>query len=241
MTDPLFSIVTITKNNDRGLARTRGSIEEQSCWNYEWIIIDGALEPDNGIYDAMNKGITRAKGDYILFLNAGDRFADPETLSLLERHIETFPSDFIYGDAMEDVKEKLMVKKARPHASLARGMFTHHQAMVYKRSMIGDLRFNTDYKIAGDYDFTARFLKKCNEASYVPAPLCHFESGGLSQRKSGLGRREEFRAKIKNRLCNPLTAIGIYIMQAGAMILRKSNPDLYAKIRFGRNISFSAR
>lgn len=241
MTDPLFSIITITKNNAAGFSKTRESVEDQSCWNHEWIVVDGDLEPDNGIYDAMNKGISCAKGDYILFLNAGDRFADPETLSLLERHIETFPSGFIYGDAMEKTKGKLMTKKARPHTMLARGMFTHHQSMVYKRAIIGDLRYDTSYKIAGDYDFTAKFLQKCHDVSYIPAPLCWFEPGGVSQSHAALGRLEEFRAKLENKLCNPVTAAGIYAVQTGAMMLRKANPELYSKIRSGRNISSFAQ
>ena len=96
-----ISIVTINKNNLHGLKNTMESILAQTCDQYEWIIIDGGssdgsvelikdnaskihywvTEPDNGIYNAMNKGIDESSGDYILFLNSGDRFASPTILS----------------------------------------------------------------------------------------------------------------------------------------------------------------
>lgn len=228
---PFLSILTITKDDPYGLARTKASLKAQSECGFEWIVIDGALEPDAGIYDAMNKGLIRAAGDYILFLNGGDAVADPETISLLKRHIHALPSDFIYGDAMEEIGGKLMVQKARDHTHLPRGLFTHHQAMIYKRSVIGDMRYNTDYKIAGDYDFTARYLKRCKDISYIPAPLIWFEQGGISQRNAVLGRREEFKSKIENHLCGRWSACGIYARQHLAFSVKKRAPGLYRALR----------
>ncbi len=228
MTDmPLLSIVTITKDNPSGFAKTSTSIAAQTFKDFEWVVVDGAVEPDNGIYDAMNKGLERSRGTYILFLNGGDAFADPETLTLIARHIESFPSDFIYGDAMEHDGKRYHVKKARNHTSLVRGMFTHHQAMIYKREIIGGLRFDTNYKIAGDYDFTARFLKKTHDVSYIPAPLCLFEQGGISQRQADLGRREEYSAKIRHEICSRLIAYLTYARQVFAMAVKKNYPDFY--------------
>ena len=101
MTDaPLFSIITITYNAERELPATLASVDEQTCSDYEHLIIDGAStdgtlalanapgnlrrhtfsEPDRGLYDAMNKGLNRARGTYVLFLNAGDAFSSPDML-----------------------------------------------------------------------------------------------------------------------------------------------------------------
>lgn len=228
---PFLSIITITKNNPAGLAKTTASLRQQTCADFEWIVIDGDKEPDKGPYDAMNKGINRAHGKYLLFLNSGDQLADPETVTILERHTSILTSDFIYGDAMEEVNGLLMVKRARKPKTIARGMFTHHQAMIYNRETFGDLRYDISYKIAGDYDFTARFLKKCEDISYIPASLCLFEQGGISQQHSALGRREEYKSKIQNGLCGHLTAAGYYIMQSLAMVLRKNFPALYRSLR----------
>ena len=222
-----LSIITITKDDPTGLARTMASLKTQSCDNYEWIIIDGNKEPDNGRYDAMNKGINRAHGKYLLFLNSGDQLADPDTISIIDRHTSILTSDFIYGDALEEIDGRLMVKRARKPKTIARGMFTHHQAMIYNRQTLGDVRYDTEYQIAGDYDFTARFLKKCEDISYIPAGLCLFAQGGVSQQKAELGRREEFNAKIKNKICGRFSACRYYAAQALALFIRRKLPALY--------------
>jgi putative colanic acid biosynthesis glycosyltransferase len=104
----LFSIITVTRNNLEGLRRTHVSLRAQSYADYEWIIIDGASsdgtvnyleglaarswsEPDEGIYDAMNKGLARARGDYLLLMNAGDSFAAPDVLQKIADAIRAQP------------------------------------------------------------------------------------------------------------------------------------------------------
>ena len=97
---PFLSIITVTKDNLKGLRATHSSITQQSSSDYEWIVVDGAsndqtveflqeikadytIEPDKSLFDAMNKGITRAREAYKLFLNAGDTFADSLTIEHL--------------------------------------------------------------------------------------------------------------------------------------------------------------
>lgn len=216
-----FSIITVTYENLSGLKKTGASIQGQTCTDFEWIVIDGGSqdtsvdylkttnakfvsEPDNGIYDAMNKGIDRASGDYILFLNAGDIFAAPETLEKLTTVTALKPA-FIYGDALEETNSQPAYKTARSHKSIARGMFTHHQAMLYARKEIGDMRYNENYKIAADYDFTARFLRETTDrALYFRSPLCLFESGGVSQTQTALGRHEQFKIRKTLKLCRAI-------------------------------------
>lgn len=246
MTDlPLFSIITITRNNLNGLKRTQKSIEDQSAFDYEWIIIDGkstdgtydhllslssqwVSEPDKGIFDAMNKGITFANGQYILFLNAGDTLADMDILATLARAISVDHPDFVYGDALETGG---FYKKAKSFKDVDWGMFTHHQAMLYKLSLIGGIKYDDTLKIAADYGFTTMFLKRAKIIHYIPCAICIFEEGGVSQQNRKLGRQEQFQIRQKMQQCGPVKNIIIYGIQSAAAFLRKKMPELYFRLR----------
>ena len=214
-----YSIVTITKNNPQGFKKTQASVQAQTYSNYEWIVIDGDKEPDSGIYDAMNKGIERASGEYIVFMNAGDEFADEDILDRLSH----FDADFIYGDAIEGGR----VKQSKHHAQMKGGMITHHQSMVYRRSLLKTLRYNLDYKIAGDYDLTLRFLSLSNCFYFVNFPICIFECGGVSQKNAGKARIEEVCARQALGIKAPLTPY----RQWAAQIIKRCCPWLYLKLR----------
>ncbi len=178
-------------------------------------------EPDRGIYHAMNKGIERAKGDYLLFLNAGDELADADILSTLSKSITVYNPDFIYGDALEERKTaNPFYKKARSHKRFIIGMFTHHQAMMYKRSLVGDLRYNESYKIASDYQFTVEFLARAHNSHYIPCAVCVFESGGISQMRQKLGRREQFLIRQQLKLCSLPIIWFIYGLQTVSASLK---------------------
>lgn len=256
-----FSIITVTRDNLAGLQGTQESLQSQTCRDFEWIVIDGASldgtveflktaaeqwisEPDHGIYDAMNKGINRAASEYLLFLNAGDRLAAPDTLEkiaaalpqtrhpgasrdLVNSREENALPDFIYGDS----REGQFYKPARGHTRIAQGMFTHHQAMLYRRAAIGGLRYDLYYKIAADYDFTARFLKSARGILYLQFPLCIFEPGGVSQQKASLGRREQFNIRKKLQLISVPLNIAFYIIQSLLWRLRKLNPGFYWSLK----------
>lgn len=184
--------------------------------------------PDGGIYDAMNRLTDRAKGRYILFLNAGDALAAPGTLKTLHTALATINPAFAYGDSLEDLNGSQKPKAAKPHTQIAKGMFTHHQAMLYSLNHIENLRYNTTYKIAADYDFTARFLKQNTyNAQYIPEALCVFESGGVSQQNATLGRREQFQIRKDLQLCCPAQNHAIKALQALNWQLRRFAPALY--------------
>ncbi len=251
---PLFSIVTITRNNAKGIQATYASIVAQSEKNFEWVVIDGAStdgtieflktgtseiqkknmfsEPDKGIYDAMNKGIKAARGDYIIFLNAGDKLAGDKVLAMLARYAEKAP-DFMYGDALEGIPPAL--KPSRRYEEIMWGMFTHHQAMIYRRHTIRDkkLRYSTLYEIAGDYDFTVRFLKVMKSAVYIPKPICIFEPDGISQQKAEVGRKEQYLIREALEITGAAMNTWIYLVQTTAWRLKHASPKLY---NFMKNI-----
>lgn len=247
----LFTIVTVTRNNLQGLQQTYSSLQHQTFHGFEWLVIDGASEdgtvdflipteatflsePDTGIYDAMNKGLIHANGYYILFLNAGDALADENTLRRLASYIEEMQEtpDFIYGDALESIPgEAPAYKPARPYAKSAYGMFTHHQAMLYRHDLVGDLRYDTDYKIAADYKFTLQVLARSKTIVYCPFPLCLFESGGLSQQRAAQGRNEQVSIRKELQIVSPVRNHLIAIAQQAIWTFRQACPGLYWKLK----------
>lgn len=214
-----FSIVTITKNDPIGLAKTKASIKNQLFKDYEWIVIDGNKEDDHGIYDAMNKGIDRSLGDYIIFMNGGDTFANDTILARLSK----FDADFIYGDSIEAE----FIKSAKSIKKINQGMITSHQAMCYKRQCIGDLRFDLKYKIAADYKFTLEFLQKIHSNAYFPHAVCIFETGGFSQKNMKHARREEQQIRRELGIISYFTPYR-QLIAAGVRML---SPRLYFMIR----------
>lgn len=240
---PLFSVVTITRNNLAGLKKTAQSIESQTCADYEWIVIDGAStdetakflsaknilfysEPDQGIYDAMNKGIERARGKYLIFMNAGDRFAEETILARVGRLLTEKASDLLYGDATEGNQIHSFYKTAKPETSIDFGLFTHHQAIFYRKETLGNLRYNLNYSVAADYDFTRQFIKKAHTVQYMPFAICLFEPGGVSQRHARQGRQEQFIIRSRDGVSAIKNAY-IYARQSMAWTLRRLCPALY--------------
>ena len=240
---PLLSIVTITYNNLEGLQKTAQSITTQTCNHYEWIVIDGnsdddtvqflkstnaqwKSEPDHGIYDAMNKGLAQAKGQYSLFLNAGDTLENQHTLQEIKERTEHKEYDFIYGDSAEEISGKITFKRSRPHTKINQGMFTHHQAMIYNISIIQKIKYDTQYKIAADYDLTWKAIKQSKEFLYLPFPMCVFEAGGVSQQQVVKGRIEQFKIRKSHGIAF-IKNLSIFIAQSLVYILRRICPRLY--------------
>ncbi|WP_246310811.1 glycosyltransferase [Paenibacillus xylanilyticus] len=132
-----ISIVTVCKNNKEGLIRTWESVLLQETNDWEWIVIDGVSvdgtlpflnelsdpkvnyisEPDEGLYDAMNKGIERSSGQYILFLNSGDQLQNPDVINLIKHSAkQNNCPDFLYGDSYEmTLRKDLLYKRARTY------------------------------------------------------------------------------------------------------------------------------
>lgn len=273
---PLFTIITICLNDLDGLKRTAKTVQGQSCTDYEWIVIDGGSkdgtagflkdikpaiwvsEPDHGLYDAMNKGLVRAGGDYVLFLNAGDALVSSKVLERLKTLIEAKDReakksevknpevknsevknseanrpDFIYGDALERVGGKSHIKKARGVDKAAWGMFTHHQAMIYRRESLTKhkIMYNPAYEIAADYDFTLRILSHVKDPYYWPHPVCVFQGGGLSQKSALTGRIEQFQIRRALGTVSPYVNAFIFVMQSVVYALRRVLPGLYWRLK----------
>ncbi len=253
---PLYSIITVCLNDRGGLHRTHASLADQTWHDFEWLVQDGGsvdgtpalltrltrpepswrTAPDRGCYHAMNLALDRATGRFVLFLNAGDTLAGGDTLARLAPTISMKPEpDLAYGDAWEDTSRGWRLKRARDHRSAAWfGMFTHHQAMIYRRAALGPLRFRQDYRIAADYAFTMEALGASRAVKRLDLPICRFAAGGLSQRSAALGRFEQ--ACIRRDLLRlpAATVATIGALQRVSLMLRRGWPWLYGSLRYGR-------
>jgi putative colanic acid biosynthesis glycosyltransferase len=206
----LITIITVVKNNARGLRLTGRSIQvQQQVPVFEWIVIDAAStdqtleviaefadlkplfisESDHGPYQAMNRGIDMAKGEYVWFLNGGDCLSDAMTLRDVARGLVIgFKPDILYADAREDGQ----IMRAKPFHYLKRGPITHHQAMLYRRSTIGAARYDETYEIAADYAFTLDIIGQGQRNYYLERVICDIQGGGLAEHMAKQKRRENY-------------------------------------------------
>lgn len=206
-----FSLITVCYKAGDELAGTIDSILAQSHADIEHIVIDGASpdaatrevieryrsrigrlvsEPDQGIYDAMNKGLALATGDVVGFVNAGDMLAGPEVIATLAKAFGDQEVDAIYGDAeMVDPRDITKVKRFWKGGVYDRELFrkgwmpphlgTYIQRGVYER--LGG--FDTRLKVAADYELLFRFFYKGRiHARYLPYTIVRFRLGGASNR-----------------------------------------------------------
>lgn len=194
----LITIVTVTYNAEGTLERTLKSVEMQTHGNVEHIIMDGASkdgtlaiaqaykernddrdirivsEPDKGLYDAMNKAIAIANGEYICFLNAGDKLHNPQTLEYIVHIAQHNPdAGVIYGDTdiVDDNGMKLRERRLSPPKrlnwrSFKNGMLVCHQAFYAKRSIVP--AYDLSYRFSADFDWCVRIMKK---AATMSMPL----------------------------------------------------------------------
>lgn len=169
--DPLITVVTVVLNEPETLKKTMASVLEQTHDNIEYIVIDGGStgatldviknhddkidywvsEPDKGIYDAMNKGIDRASGEWINFMNAGDYFYRPDTVKTVFSK-DHGNADFIYGHTEFLGGDFNGVVKAWDFKFLWQTMVFTHQSLFTKSTVLKNRKFDTRFKICGDYN-----------------------------------------------------------------------------------------
>jgi len=191
-----YSIIVVTYNNADGLSRTLKSIRKLDYTDREVIVIDGGSkdgtlniitknedlitvsvsERDTGIYNAMNKGIGHVTGNYVVFMNAGDEFADKDVLSLVSQyHGDIILGEDIYGGVRRTLKEKMTL-----YDLLSKGMY--HQAVYYRKEVLQKYGFDESYKLIADLKSVVEpFLKDKIAITCITKPLAICESGGVSK------------------------------------------------------------
>jgi putative colanic acid biosynthesis glycosyltransferase len=255
---PLFSVVTITWNNLAGLRETARSVMTQRDASYEWIVVDGASddgtieafadgefvganfvsESDRGLYDAMNKGLERSRGEYVIFMNAGDGFADQNVLRDVANHGAFGQCEIIYGDAFEVDGAYAVFKKAFSHERVWYTMFAHHQSMFYARKAIQARAYSMRYPLAADWALTAALLRDGARASYIDRAICRFERGGLSQTNTPemLRRWRQDRIRVYREVFGftGLKAHAILTVKESVEATRRRFPKLYDRLRMSK-------
>jgi glycosyltransferase involved in cell wall biosynthesis len=199
--DPLVSIITVVFNGAKHLEQTIHSVLNQSYKNIEYIIIDGGStdgtvdiikryekelaywqsEHDGGIYFAMNKGISLAKGELIGILNADD-FYLPGTVQKIINTDKFIHADIYHGDMQYITENAIPISIAKPDITKMNEMpaISHPTCFVKRATYDKAGMFDTQYKISSDYDFLLRCLKKNLAFHYIPEPLTCFRLGGMS-------------------------------------------------------------
>lgn len=197
-----ISIITVCFNEVSSIQKTIDSVVSQNINNIEWIVVDGGStdgtleilekyrsrftyiisEKDAGIYNAMNKGIALARGEYLLFLNGGDYLADTNTLSqILSNRLK---ADFVYGDiniiSGSSSKRFVMPSEITPEFLYRKTI--PHQSTLTKRSLFDKAGlYNEHYKIVADYEFILRALLRHDATfQYLPIVFACYPNNGVS-------------------------------------------------------------
>ncbi|MBM6993032.1 MAG: glycosyltransferase [Prevotella sp.] len=245
-----FSVITCTFNAEHELQRTLDSVYEQSFPNVEHLILDGlskdktmalaqdyklksdesdsghrvlmVSEKDNGLYDAMNKGIMKATGDYLVFLNAGDVFPSSETLEHVAASFadgEALPG-VLYGDAdiVNDEGFLLRHRRLRPPSTLSwksfrQGMLVCHQSFYARTDLARENLYDLRFRYSADVDWCIRIMKTAEERQLVlrnvNEVLVNYLDGGMSIKNHRASLIERF--KVMSRHYGFFATVGMHL------------------------------
>ncbi|MCR5261229.1 MAG: glycosyltransferase [Candidatus Gastranaerophilales bacterium] len=226
-----ISVVTVCYNSEQVIEKTVQSVVNQTFDDFEYLIIDGAStdrtleivrkyqeksdkikifsEKDRGIYDAMNKGIAHASGDYIVFLNADDVFLHENVLKLAAEKMKD-DVDLYYGDLvfLEKATGKLNNRRQNNvnYVYLCGGMLFHPAIFASAKLFEKIGNFDLQYKIVADYDWVLRALvKKKSTCKYLDMPITIFADGeGASSNPKNKELHKNERQAVQKKYFSPL-------------------------------------
>lgn len=213
-----LSIITINFNNLDGLRKTVDSVISQTFTDFEWIVIDGGScdgslelikqhsdhfaywcsEPDKGIYNAINKGIAHAHGEWLQFLNSGDRLFEDSTIEQVFH--ANHQGDILYGNAMLLYPDGKIIDKKYPDA-VSLNYFKHdvinHQACFFRREVFEGHPYNEGYLIASDWAYCFEAVCRGLRFEHLNQTIVYYDNGGLSAKwtERQIREREEILEK----------------------------------------------
>lgn len=204
-----ITVVTICYNAEKCIKETIQSVLGQSYTDFEYLIIDGnsidntvgiikefddkrivlVSEKDKGIYDAMNKGIRLSSGEYIIFMNSGDVFADSKVLEDISSELK---ADVVFGNALikkqeGTVREKYSDKKFRLFIMFLSGYMINHQTIFTKTELLKKYMFDLSYKICADRALYAKLLKNKSSFKRIDRDIVKYDGiEGISSKRENL-------------------------------------------------------
>ena len=219
----ILSVITVVYNDAQNIEKTINSVLSQTYKNIEYIIIDGAStdgtkeiikkysdkisqfvsEPDKGLYDAMNKGLRMATGDYVCFLNSGDLFYENTTIEKIFQSAPNKNIDIFYGDAViTDTNGK--IKGHRRHRppkhlnwiSFKDGMLVSHQAFIPRLSITEP--YDLKFRFSSDFDWCIKAMKKAKHIQNTKIVIIKFMDDGLTKKNMFKSLKERFIIMKKN-------------------------------------------
>ena len=213
--NPTLSVITVVYNNVKHIERTLKSVINQTYSDIEFIVIDGAStdgtlniiekyrsdidilisEPDKGIYDAMNKGLKIASGEYVIFMNSGDEFYGNTTV---EQVFKTSAFADIYYGETEMLDENLMNQGRRRHKapqqlqlkSFQFGMSVSHQAIIIKKSIVKN--YDSKYQLSADIDWILDAITKAQKIVNTQLVIAKYLMGGMSKKRHLQSLKERY-------------------------------------------------
>lgn len=220
----ILSIITVCYNAEKTIKGTIESINNQSWPYFEYIIIDGqsedgtldlvnsyatqiskvVSEPDRGIYDAMNKGLDLAIGEYVLFINAGDQLMSKDTLANI--FTVGHGADIYYGETVIidekgtilGTRTELTSRKLPAQLKLKdflQGQVVSHQSFIVRRSLVS--KYNTNYKCSADIDWMLGAVSRASDVQHCEITISKYQEGGFSDRRPWLCWWERFLVMLK--------------------------------------------
>ena len=215
-----LSIVTVVRDDVSALNKTRASIEANDLDGVEWLVVDSSQEREavehlvsgigryewvspEGIYPAMNCGLERVEGEYVMFLNAGDELSSPHTLSCVRDLLAEQPCAWAYGHIEIIEASRISVLSStwdyevEKHHFFARGSFPPHQATFTRASDLRALEgFDTSYRIAADYKAFLQLTQRA-DPRVLPIVVARFPTGGASSQHWYRSLAEFHRARVE--------------------------------------------
>ena len=217
MSEPVLSVITVCFQAKDQVQATLANLLEQTWRDFEYLVIDGGSgdgtralleasgpafsragipfhfrsEPDQGIYDAMNKGVRMASGTWLLFLNAGDLLLDPRVLA---RTFETSSdAEILYGDTICIYQGQKKRYPALPLSHLSYEMAFCHQSAFIRRTLLLEHPYNITYRVCADHHFFLSMYLRGASFARLPFPVSVYEIAGYSDQNKFRSHREQRR------------------------------------------------
>ncbi len=259
---PKITVVTVSRNIASEIEKTIQSIINQTYGNIEYIIIDGGStdgtfdiikkyekkidywvsEKDKGTFDAMNKAIKKATGEWTNFMNGGDEFFDENVLkNVFQENENHLNCHLIYGDTARVFNNFSYIKKSKPLHTIWRGMRFCHQSLFVKTNLMRKNKFSLDL-LGSDFEFIYKMYLQNKKFVYLPFPISKFSEGGISTKSLFKSNYQKFKIVKKYShlsLIKYLTYISILKLSIIMDISKKISPSIYKiyyKIKFRKTL-----